>query len=203
MRRNQDILVVALLLTLMGGGAWLRTQFPMLRVLPTMPTLRMAWPWGWDSAGVVVMLVGLVILVGLVVALLRWHRPRRPRMTHTGQSAAMFLAASDRATQEANARVLRALSAQGLPVSAFTSGAPRQARTQARAILIFLDGQAGVPVSLATMTASLGLRGIALHWRLTHMCWHRMIVQTGHHYQITEAGRLQIHPIETPPNDKE
>lgn len=146
MRHNLDILLVGLALGLAPLGVWLLAP-----LLPAALT-GLWWLVSWFVGAPWVLLATATSLAGSGT-LLALARRRRRRMAYTGQSAAMFAATSDQATQAANARVLADLAAQGHMVPGFT--ATSDPVTLARRALA---GQGAVGATEDELCQSQGLR---------------------------------------------
>lgn len=207
MPRNSSILVIGAIFGLMGLIIFIMPIFrapvdvtyapavqPLAPTVPTAPTApNVTFPQsvveavsrtvlfaGGISAVVCAALLGLAVIVH--------RRFLRRRMALTGQSAKMFMQASDAETREANARVVAALAAEGAAPTGFATlvGAGGQADREV-AMLVFLEAQGSAGATLEALTASVGGSRLRLWWTLRRLCKRSQVQRIGATYRVPQS----------------
>ncbi len=210
MPRNSSILIIGALFGLMGliifimpifgasvDGASVPAVQPLAPTTPTAPTApSVALPQsvieavsrtvllaGGISAGVCAALLGLAVIVH--------RRFLRRRMALTGQSASMFMQASDAETREANAKIIAALAAEGAAPTGFSAlvGAGRQTDREA-AVLVFLEAQGGDGATLDALAASVGGSRLRLWWTLRRMIKRNLVQKIEARYRVPQSEQI-------------
>lgn len=210
MPRNSSILVIGALFGLIGLVIVAAPMFwpssvpaSVPAVQPLVPTARSDTqdaPSDW-SAPVVAAVAQMVLLTGVIsavvcaalfgLAVIVHRRFLRRRMALTGQSAKMFMQASDAETREANARIIAELAAEGAAPTGFGAlvGAGGQADRDA-AVLTFLEAQGSAGATLEELVASVGGSRLRLWWTLRRLCRRNQVQKVGARYRVSQLEQI-------------
>lgn len=206
MPRNSSILMIGVLFGLIGlvivaapmfwppmAPASVPAVQPLVPTAPTAPTAPSVAlpPSVVEAVSRTVLFAGAIsavvcaALFGLAVIVHR--RFMRRRMALTGQSAKMFMQASDAETRAANAKIIAALAAEGAAPTGFATlvGAGGQADRDA-AVLTFLEAQGSAGATLEELVASVGGSRLRLWWTLRRLCRRNQVQKVGARYRVSQ-----------------